>query len=74
MVLVQVMTARHQDSHSCVIDGYNELVFILRIRIVLTLCDMDSGAFFFFFFLYIGLIVPWGATPHLHSTSYEVCV
>ena len=32
----------HQDSHSCVIDGYNELVFILRIRIVLTLHDMDS--------------------------------
>ena len=32
----------HQDSHSCAIDGYNELVFILRIRIVLTLCDMDS--------------------------------
>jgi len=32
----------HQDSHSCVIDGYDELVFILRIRIVLTLCDMDS--------------------------------
>jgi len=27
---------------SCVIDGYNKLVFILRIRIVLTLCDMDS--------------------------------
>jgi len=27
---------------SCAIDGYNELVFILRIRIVLTLCDMDS--------------------------------
>ena len=32
----------HQDSHSCAIDGYNELVFILRIRIVLTLRDMDS--------------------------------
>jgi len=32
----------HQDSHSCVIDGYDELVFILCIRIVLTLCDMDS--------------------------------
>jgi len=32
----------HQDSHSCVIDGYDELVFILRIRIVLTLRDMDS--------------------------------
>jgi len=32
----------HQDSHSCVIDGYDELVFILRIRIVLTLHDMDS--------------------------------
>jgi len=31
-----------QNSHSCVIDGYNELVFILRIRIVLTLHDMDS--------------------------------
>jgi len=28
--------------HSCVIDGYDELVFILHIRIVLTLCDMDS--------------------------------
>jgi len=27
---------------SCAIDGYNELVFILRIRIVLTLRDMDS--------------------------------
>jgi len=27
---------------SCAIDGYNELVFILCIRIVLTLCDMDS--------------------------------
>jgi len=27
---------------SCAIDGYNELVFILRIRIVLTLHDMDS--------------------------------
>jgi len=27
---------------SCVIDGYDELVFILHIRIVLTLCDMDS--------------------------------
>jgi len=32
----------HQDSHSCVIDGYDELVFILHIRIALTLCDMDS--------------------------------
>jgi len=32
----------HQDSHSCVIDGYDKLVFILRIRIVLTLCDMNS--------------------------------
>jgi len=32
----------HQDSHYCAIDGYNELVFILHIRIVLTLCDMDS--------------------------------
>jgi len=32
----------HQDSHSCVIDGYDELVFILCIRIVLTLRDMDS--------------------------------
>jgi len=32
----------HQDSHSCAIDGYDELVFILRIRIVLTLHDMDS--------------------------------
>jgi len=32
----------HQDSHSCVIDGYDKLVFILCIRIVLTLCDMDS--------------------------------
>jgi len=32
----------HQDSHSCAIDGYNDLVFILRIRIVLTLCDIDS--------------------------------
>jgi len=48
MVLVRVMTVSdgihllHQDSHSCAIDGYNELVFILRIRIVLTLCDMDS--------------------------------
>jgi len=31
-----------QASHSCVIDGYNELVFILHIRIVLTLRDMDS--------------------------------
>ena len=31
-----------QDSHSCAIDGYNELVFILRISIVLTLRDMDS--------------------------------
>ena len=31
-----------QDSHSCVIDGYDELVFILHIRIVLTLHDMDS--------------------------------
>jgi len=31
-----------QDSHSCVIDGYDKLVFILHIRIVLTLCDMDS--------------------------------
>jgi len=27
---------------SCAIDGYNKLVFILHIRIVLTLCDMDS--------------------------------
>jgi len=32
----------HQDSHSCAIDGYDELVSILHIRIVLTLCDMDS--------------------------------
>jgi len=32
----------HQDSHSHAIDGYNELVFILRIRIVLILHDMDS--------------------------------
>ena len=32
----------HQDSHSCAIDGYDELVFILCIRIVLTLRDMDS--------------------------------
>jgi len=32
----------HQDSHSCAIDGYDKLVFILRIRIVLTLRDMDS--------------------------------
>jgi len=31
-----------QDTHSCAIDGYDELVFILRIRIVLTLHDMDS--------------------------------
>jgi len=31
-----------QDSHSCAIDGYDKLVFILRIRIVLTLRDMDS--------------------------------
>ena len=45
---MRVMTARvgihlsHQDSHSCAIDDYNELVFIFRIRIVLTLCDMNS--------------------------------
>ena len=32
----------HQDSHSCAIDNYDERVFILHIRIVLTLCDMDS--------------------------------
>ena len=48
MVLVRVMTVSngihllHQNSHSCAMDGYNELVFILCIRIVLTLHDMDS--------------------------------
>ena len=71
----------HQDSHSCAIDGYDELIFILRIRIVLTLHDMDSegcipqvrtifqqilGAFF--------ALVSSANFLHVHSTKHIWCV
>jgi len=72
----------HQDSHSCAIDDYNELVFILRIRTVLTLCDMDSKGC-----LYpssrdnlstdLGCILHISSSAnflHVHSTKHFWCV
>jgi len=66
-----------------VIDGYNKLVFILRIRIVLTLHDMDSegclypsswdnlstdlGCVFF-------ALVSLANFLHVHSTKHVWCV
>ena len=67
---------------SCAIDGYNELVFILRIRIVLTLHDMDSEGC-----LYpssrdnlstdLGCILCISSSAnflHVHSTKHVLCV
>jgi len=72
----------HQDSHSYAIDGYNELVFILRIRIVLTLRDMDSKGC-----LYpssqdnlstdLGCVLCISSSAnflHVHSTKHVWCV
>jgi len=72
----------HQDSHSCAIDGYDELVFILRIRIVLTLRDMDSEGCLYpssrdNFSTDLGCVLCISSSAnflHVHSTKHIWCM
>jgi len=56
----------HQDSHSCVIDGYDKLVWAVCIPQVRTIFQQILGAFF--------ALVSSANFLHVHSTKHVWCV